>query len=65
MDFGLSPTKKTDKLKSAIVPNTIVGRLENGSDWLLHRYDIEEVLSERASKEKLYSDYIKKNSLKL
>ena len=65
MDFRLSPTNTTARLKSVISPTTIVERLTNGSNWLASRHDIEEVTVERVSKAKAYSYYILKMSLKL
>ena len=62
MDFGLSPANTTYKLKYIIIPTTKVERLTNGSIWLVSRHDIEEVILERVSEEKVHINYILKKS---
>ena len=47
-----------DKLKSVVGPTTRVESFTNVSNWLVSTHDIEEVMVERVSKAKVYSDYI-------
>ena len=61
MDFRLSPASTPDKLKSIIGPTMRVGGLNNGSNWLASRHDIEEVTVERVREEKANSNYIFEN----
>ena len=50
IDFELLPANTQDKIKSVIVPTTIVERLRDDSNWLWPTHNIEEVAVERVSK---------------
>ena len=58
MDLGLMPVNTSDKLRFVIGPTTIVGRLENGSNWLVFRCNIEEITAEIVRDAEAYSDCI-------
>ena len=64
MDLRLSTAQIADKLKSVIGPATRVRGLTNNSDGLMSRRGIEKFTASIVSKEKAYSDYIKKFEFK-
>ena len=59
MALGLSTAHTANKLKSVIVPATIVQRLTDSSDRILSSHGISKVAADRVSEAKAYSDYIK------
>ena len=58
MDFRMLPANTTDKIKSVISPTDRFERLMNGSNWLVCRHNIEEVVMEIMIESKAYKDYI-------
>ena len=58
VDLGLSPAHTADKLKSIFAPATRAGGLTHNSDGIASGYCIVEVIVDRVSKTKAYSDYI-------
>ena len=59
VDLGLSPTHTADKLNSIFAPATRAGGLADNSDWLASKHCLAEVIADRVSEAKAYSDYIK------
>ena len=63
MNFGLSPVKKIDKLRSVFVSTTRVGSPKNSSNWIKPRHDIEEATADRVSETKEKNHYNFKSDL--
>ena len=49
VNFGLATVNTTDKLGSISVPTTRVRRIKNGSNWIRHGNDIDEVTADKVS----------------
>ena len=57
MDFGLSYINTMDELRSVFVPTARIGRLTDGSNWLLPGHDISEATVDRTSRTKAKNHY--------
>ena len=59
MNLGLLPAHTEDKLQSIFAPATRAVGLRDNSNGFLSRHCIAEVIADRVSEAKVYSDYIK------
>ena len=57
INFRLSSANTTDELGSVFVPNTILGRQTNGSNWIPPWHYISEYTTDRVSKMKAKNHY--------